>query len=582
MGRPGPNCKPRICKLCGQLYVPTSSHQSCCNRDIEIPCIVCGKPFQKKCTVSDSCKTCSEECNLKYQNMRREENAKKIKKICKCCGKEFNASSVRIVYCEGPHYKKCVICDNMFEFNPKTQNETQTCSKDCFVKLQLSHRDIQAEKEKQKQVLLEKYGVDNSALIPGSTEKAKQTMKEKYGREWYTQTQEYKDRIKETSRKKYGHDHWLSSEEVKQKQITTVRDKYGSDSVLSSEYGEQKIKEHWKQLGVENFAQLHIENLETWNKFKENPEQYIRSNYSDKVTAQQLAHDIGVSVPSINSYITEEIHQTLIKRNFSKMETAVSLMLQDLKPDIQIYHHCRKLIPPYEIDIYLPEYKIGIECNPTYTHNASEPDPWTNDIHDSKYHLMKTELAEKEGIFLFHLFGYEWNHKSEIIESMFRNLLGLNSRKIYARDTFVREVQVTECDNFLTENNLEDITNHDIKLGLYNSDELVFVMTFKHVDNNSYELSRFCSKLNTSVVGGFSKILNYFIKTCRPDSIITYSDRSHFQGSVFSKFRFEKVETTDPDYKLIDLKTDSVASEDSNADTVKVYDSGQNVYVLKI
>lgn len=568
MGRPGPNCKPRICKLCGAEYVPTSTHQSCCNREVQVPCAYCGKLFTKVCTTSDNRKCCSEYCLEEYRKIRRAENARKLIKICKCCSKEFRASNVKIIYCEGPHYKNCVICGKQFEFNPKTNPDTQTCSKDCFVKLQLSHRDIAAEHERMRQVLLEKYGVDNPAKIPGSAEKMKKTCLEKYGKEWFTQTDNYRERVKILSLQKYGTEHWLSSEEVKSKRVETVQAKYGSSNVFSSEYGKNKIRDFWRtHYGVDYSSQAHIQNQEVWNQFKTDSAAYMNEHYPNGITIQELRHDLGVSAASIWYYLDEETIQSKILRNFSTMETGVTLVLKDLKPDLEIHHNRRKLIPPYEIDIFLPEYNIGIECNPTFTHNSSDVDPWGEPTHASDYHLLKTQLAEEKGIFLFHLFGYEWNHKPEIIQSMFRNLLGLNERKIYARNTEVREVSQEETSEFLELYHLQGDANASIRLGLYSKDELVFLTAFERILDeddavSGYELIRFCSKADTTVVGGASKLFQYFLHLYDPDLVMSFSDRASFRGEIYSLLGFERVKNTPPGYMWVELSTDRYYSQD--------------------
>ena len=91
------------------------------------------------------------------------------------------------------------------------------------------------------------------------------------------------------------------------------------------------------------------------------------------------------------------------------------------------------MIKPYEIDIYLPEYNIGIECNPTATHNSSLPDPWGGDPKHNNYHQLKSKMCLDRGIRLIHVFGYDWMHKHDIIVSMIRNSLMQSDDKIYAR-----------------------------------------------------------------------------------------------------------------------------------------------------
>lgn len=566
MGRPGPNCKPRICKLCGRSYVPTSTHQSCCNQPIEATCKYCGGTFVKKCTTSDSNTCCSEKCLIEYMKIRRAESSLAKPKKCKWCGKEFHAKSVRTVYCDGPHYKKCEVCGKMFELDVKLHRDRRSCSKECLKVLQVRDRDFEQEHENMKKALLEKYGVDNPVKIPGVPDKIKSTTLERYGKEWYTQTDEYKERVRDVSLEKYGTEHWLSSKEIIDKRKETVKAKYGSDNIFSSEYGKRKIFEYWNSnYGIDSSSQLHIKDFSAWKSFQENSVQYIDNHYPEGVTIQQLAHDLGVSIVSIYAYLDEEVFQSKIIRDFSRMETDVSLMLKDIDPDINIHHNRRKLIPPYEIDIYLPDYNIGIECNPAYTHNSSNVNPWCEESMNSRYHLMKTELAESNSIFLIHLFGYQWKHKREIIESIMRNLLKKNTLRIFARNTHIQEVDIEACKEFLNKNHLKGSCNSSVRLGLYYNNDLVYIMVFSkqhkskknNYDNEGmYELVRFCSKLNTSVVGGASKLFKYFLSMYSPREIVSYSDRSYTRGNVYSLLRLRQVDTISPDYMWVNPSTE--------------------------
>ena len=65
-------------------------------------------------------------------------------------------------------------------------------------------------------------------------------------------------------------------------------------------------------------------------------------------------------------------------------------------------------------------------------------------------------------------------------------------------------------------------------------------MTFgKPRYNNKYqwELLRLCTQPKYRVVGGASKLFQYFIKIYNPESIISYCDRSKFNGSVYENIK---------------------------------------------
>lgn len=588
MGAPGINCKPRICKLCGQEFKPKSTHQSCCGREIQVPCVVCGTLFTKKCTTSDNKKTCSEECNLKYQQMRREENARKQKKICKWCGKEFYASHAKVVYCDRTHYKKCAVCGKYFEFDPKTQLETQTCSKDCFVKLQLSHRDIEAEKEKQKQVLLEKYGVDNSAKIPGFRDKLKQSCLDKYGVEFYTQTDEYKERVKKTSIETYGVEHWLSSPEVIAKREKTCLERYGSSNVLSSDHGQEKIAKFYEENGIINSSQLHIVDLETWNQFKNDPVTYLESLHPKGLTVLELAHELGVSTGAIYEVIDSDTKNKYILKDFSKMETAVSILLKDLVPDVNIHHNVRKYIYPYEIDICLPDYTLGIECDPSCTHNASNVDPWDNASHDSNYHSMKTELAESVGIHLIHIFGYEWIHRNSAVVALLKEL-------IHPELDFSEEFEIVEsidtsmCDNFLDTYCIHGVQPYDYNICCTRKSDksIVAIMTFEKLESEKWILVDRCGCgiLSCSI---YEHLIKKFIDTHGPKFIAYNMDRAHYLDAFCKNLRFRYVGVSEPKYVWVNATTEICMSKDEWAaytDSellsrrfVQVFDAGSSIW----
>jgi hypothetical protein len=67
-------------------------------------------------------------------------------------------------------------------------------------------------------------------------------------------------------------------------------------------------------------------------------------------------------------------------------------------------------------------------------------------------------------------------------------------------------------------------------------------------EKDTYELYRYCS---LNVVGGFSKLLKHFIKTCSPKKIITYANRNWTpfdEFSFYSKVGFSYVGNTEPNY----------------------------------
>ena len=76
-----------------------------------------------------------------------------------------------------------------------------------------------------------------------------------------------------------------------------------------------------------------------------------------------------------------------------------------------------------EIDIYLPELKIGFEFNGIYWHSQK--------FKDKNYHLNKTKDALKNGIILYHIWEDEWLGEKDKIKQWLKDILLQRKSFIY-------------------------------------------------------------------------------------------------------------------------------------------------------
>jgi very-short-patch-repair endonuclease len=261
----------------------------------------------------------------------------------------------------------------------------------------------------------------------------------------------------------------------------------------------------------------------------------------------------------------------------------------------------RSVLGNKELDIYIPSHNIAFEFDGLY---------WHSELYkDKNYHLDKTKLCEEKGIKLIHIFEDEWVYKKDIVKSRIKNLLGLNEIKIFARKCVIKEVSVKDNRIFLDENHIQGECKSKIKLGLYYDNELVSLMTFGKGrvimggDNSNWELTRFCNKLNTNVVGGASKLLKYFIRNYNPNEIISYADRRWSQGGLYDNLGFEFIHDSVPNYWYIngDIREYRFKYRKNNLTTLlnysdelseheimllnkryRIYDCGNKKYSLKI
>lgn len=557
----------RICKICGEVFHPTARKQYCCNRPREKTCVICGKPFTVLCNTDYLSKqTCSPSCSAKLRKLTLANNASTTVKHCKWCGAAFHPRTPRDEYCDNVHYQTCVVCGKRFEIDVRHNAQVKTCSRECKNTLSLQNRDLVKEREHFVAAMKAKYGVDNAVKIPTVLDKIKETNLSKYGKEWYTQTEEYKDKVKATSQINYGTDHFLSNPDVIEKRKSTCLGRYGADNVSKLPEVQNKIQATLQDAyGVSNISQTHIADLAAWQSFQADPRRYIQSNFNQSPTLLELSSHFGVCLTSIYNCVNLANNSDIIARCNSKMEDEIIRFVYPISPNIYIEKHNRSLITPYELDIYIPELKIAFECNPTTTHNSSICDPWGGQPKSSSYHQVKSKMCEAAGVRLIHIFGYEWEHKQEIIKSTISNLLQANSTKIYARNCNIVEISDPDCRRFLDANHRQGYSSSSIRLGLTYNGELVSVMTFSKPrmsisksDNGvaEYELVRFCNKLNTSVIGGASKLFKCFLRSYSPSAVISYSDFARTCGRLYQTLGFEYQRLSEPGYVWVDTRTD--------------------------
>ena len=66
--------------------------------------------------------------------------------------------------------------------------------------------------------------------------------------------------------------------------------------------------------------------------------------------------------------------------------------------------------------------------------------------------------------------------------------------------------------------------------------------------SDEWELTRFSNRINTNVIGGASRLFNYFIKTYSPVKIISYSDIRLFNGNMYETLGFKRISQSAPNY----------------------------------
>lgn len=234
----------------------------------------------------------------------------------------------------------------------------------------------------------------------------------------------------------------------------------------------------------------------------------------------------------------------------SKAEKEISGLIEQCGYSVLLNN--KQILNGVEIDIYVPELKLGIEYNGNYYHTE-------NLGKDKYYHLNKQNTAKKYGVNLIHIFEDEWILKKDICISKIKHIIGKNnSSKIYARKTKISHINNDVCYEFLEKNHIQGYSNKSkYNIGAYYNDMLIGVMCF-YKEKNNWVLNRFATNIDFICVGVGSKLLSHFIKNISENlDIITFGDRNWIHNeseNIYTKLGFELDKILKPDYKYFNPK----------------------------
>jgi len=434
---------------------------------------------------------------------------------------------------------------------------------------------IKCSKVKSKKTNLEKYGVEYPIQNDDIKNRRKFNNQKKYGVDEPSKLEECIKKVKATKKEKYGDDKYNNLEKIRTtkvekyndanynnrlKNIETCLKKYNSSNVSQTQLiKDKKKKTFYNNYGVDNFSKS-IE-------YKKKRINFLLSKYAnislisingDNLTLKcdcnkNHTYDIDLKILR-NRLIYKTILCSVCNPVNSFSSSGGELQLQKFIEDEYdglIFLNNREIIKPYELDIYLPELKLAFEYNGLYWHSEINK--------ENNYHLNKTEKCEEIGIKLIHIYEDDWNLKQSIIKSRILNLLS-KSTPIAARKCQIKEIENNNIiRKFLNDNHLQGFVGSKVKIGLFYKDELISIMLFgsmrksmgKNSESDSYELLRFCNKLNVSVIGGASKLFKYFLKKYNPKDIISYADRSWSMGNLYQYLGFTLSHKTRPNYYYI-------------------------------
>lgn len=247
-----------------------------------------------------------------------------------------------------------------------------------------------------------------------------------------------------------------------------------------------------------------------------------------------------------------------------------------------IIRNNRSTIYPYELDLYIPTLKLGIEYNGLKWHSDEFK---TN----NNYHLNKTERCDKIGIQLIHIFEDEYVFSKNAVLNRLEYIINqiIGKEAIYGDDYYVRLIDESNAKCFIDTNSLESFSRGEIYLGCYREDNLVGVMIFSKIDNdkNIWMINQIASNKMDYHNHIINELFSFFIREYDFDKIITYADRrwaSDGRNNIFKALGFHFNGYTEPNYSyIIDNKRISENKLDTIANSHRIYDCGNIIYTYK-
>ena len=424
----------------------------------------------------------------------------------------------------------CKNCNNTFYDIPSSKKEF--CSKSCAQRYKGKDKSWL---EKRKKTCLEKYDNEIAFKSKQVQDKYKSNLKNKYGVENPFLIKEFKDKANQTILNKYGTKVASQNPEVKNKISNTLKGRELSRINFIDIKWEKIIKYYEISKMKPLFDKEYLENNKLNHKFQ--------NKFKFQCEKCSETTEVFLSNGYLPSCKCSEY------KGYSLIEDEIYLFLLEYVPKEEIYLNRRDILPNrLELDIYIPSYDLAIEVNGVYWHSES-----MGKYRD--YHLYKTIKCEEKNIKLIHILDYEWIFKKPILKSIILNKIKKIPNRIYARKCVIKEIKDTKIIKpFLNDNHIQGYTHSSTNIGLYYNDELISLMTFSKnrfkKNSNEMEMVRFCNKLNTSVIGGASKLFKYFTTNLNIPKlpIISFSDRRFFDGKLYTELGFQFDKNTSPSY----------------------------------
>ena len=470
-----------------------------------------------------------------------------------------------------------------------------------------------------KNTLFEKYGTTNINEIPGIREKREATCLEKYGVRNPNQNEEIKAKAAKTISERTDEDR----QNILQKRIQTNMEKYGVPFAQQSEEVKEAFRQHCLETyGVDNPSKLPETRIKADKTIKErygewrncitpeqrearrivyrdeNKEKYKTIDFSSKGFKYFVGEDEEPYVECLScgevthlelspSRIITDLHCPHCNPKEARSQTQTDFKNIFDSWGINVKENDRENLHGKEIDIYFPDYKLGIEYDGSFWHKYVPREDFSSGKDfigksDKNIHLKKLNECNKIGIELINLFDKEFVKKKDILLDYLRQLFDL-AEKIPINECSIKETSIDDALSFLKRNYLFDINNYSSYLGIYYENNLVSVLGF-NINNKDIEIGNFCNIRESKVENSLFNLIFYIEKSFNPKSIKYIHDKRWPVNKDLLNKSFSVIDSIEPQAWFFRRMKEGFFSREEFINLLKdrnlIYDDSLDDYTL--
>ena len=295
----------------------------------------------------------------------------------------------------------CKVCGSLLK-ESQWFKKSQTCSREC-------NANDPSRISKARSTMKEIYGVETFWDSEVIREKAQQTNLERYGSKIPAKSKIVQDKIRQTNLEKYGYEFPFQNNEVQDKVKQSLTEKYGVSNIYKlPEFVDHRTKV-LREGNYENFKQTLLEMFDV--SLMMTKEQFVNQD-----TLILHCNRCGEDY-QLPRQVAQTCRCIYCSGKVSEGERQLEQYIRTIYNG-SVQHHNKSLSNNREIDIYLPELKIGFEYNGNFFHSTFRKDKF--------YHQKKTKDALDLGIQLVHIFEYQWINNQDWCKNLVATIINRN------------------------------------------------------------------------------------------------------------------------------------------------------------